>query len=274
MDHETKVEHLVHIAAAIRDLGDATVVNTLRQFVTLYHADSSFLEHEESLAVAAEAILRHGPKNPSEQFVQKVRDDPQTLPELKTMLRNILDPLAAATAEAEAKARAEAEAKAKAEAEARAAAEAAAKASIPDSLSREQISRVVASQQHLLKPCVQSALGYAPSLQSIRMRFVITGKTGKASDLRTLPNNIPGLTECLANGLGMIDFPEFKNLRQMATYTITIRAGYVPPGYRQPVAPTPAQPVDPDAFGGGGQRAPQPVPQPGAPQPVDPDAFQ
>ncbi len=275
MDHETSINHLTNIAVAIRELGDPSVVGTLQQFLTLYHADSSFLEHEDALVVAAEAVLKYGNKADGEPFIEKIRDDSQTLPELKIQLRRILDPIAAAQAEAEAKAKADAEAQAKADAEAAARAEAEAAARIPDALSREQINRTVASQQHVLKPCVQAALGQVPTLQNIRLRFVITGSTGRASDLRILPNNIKGLQECLQNGLNVVDFPNFRNLRQMATYTITIRAGASRPAYRQPTAPRGGQPVDPDSFGGQPRPAPAPGAQPPQPaQPADPDAFQ
>ncbi|MCP4674599.1 MAG: PQQ-binding-like beta-propeller repeat protein [Deltaproteobacteria bacterium] len=272
MNHETSVSHLVAISIAIRELGDPSVVGTLRQFLTLYHADSSFLEYEDALAIAAEGILKYGNKADAEPFVINIRDDSQTLPELKLHLRRLIDPVAAAKADAEAKAKLEAEANAKAQAEANARAAAEAAARIPDALNRQQISKTIASQQHVLKPCVQAALGQVPTLQSIRLRFVITGSTGKASDLRTLPNNISGLRECLENGLSVIDFPHFRNLRQMATYTIRIRAGALPPGGYRPQA-TPGKGQDLDSFGGAPAPAPGQPSKPQPTQPVDPDAF-
>jgi outer membrane protein assembly factor BamB len=277
MNHETPVQDLREIAAAIKALGDPSVTGTLSQFIVLYHADSSFIGNEDALAMAAEAMLTHGGQA-GENLVAKVRDDPQTLPELQTMLRDILDPEAAAKAAAAAAAAAEAAAKAAAAAqadEAEAAAEAE-RLARPVSLTPDQINDAVSANQQVLKPCVQQALGLVPNLQQIRMRFVITGETGKAAGLQVLPTNVPGLQECLANGLATIPFPKFKNLRQPATYVISIQGQAPPPGYQYPPAGQPTTTYDPDAFGGPGGFQ-QPAPQPGQPQPpppgYDPDRF-
>jgi outer membrane protein assembly factor BamB len=281
MNHETPVEDLREIAVAIDALGDPSVAGTLTQFLILYHADSSFIGHEDALAAVAQALLDHGGQA-GKQAVAEIRDDPQTLPELQTMLRDILDPDAAAKAAAraseEARRKAEQEAQRKADAEAQSAAAAA--AARPNSLTRDQINQTIAENQEVLKPCVQSALGRMPTLRQIRMKFVITGETGKASNLQILPANLPGLQQCLANGLASIEFPRFKNLRQPATYLIKIRGQAPPAGYTPPQPSGGQQPVyDPDSFG-----APQPggfqQQRPGGQQPQqpggesDPDAFQ
>jgi hypothetical protein len=49
------------------------------------------------------------------------------------------------------------------------------------------------------------------------------GDTGKVSKIQILPNNVPELLECLQNSFQGIQFPKFKNPRQMATYSINIR---------------------------------------------------
>jgi len=280
MNHETAVEDLREVALAIHELGDPSVVGTLSQFLTLYHADSSFIGHEDALAMAAKGILKYGGQG-GETMVAAIRDDSQTLPELKTQLLEILDPEAAAKAAAEAAA-AEAAAKAAAEAaaaEAQMDAAAAELASRPSSITRDQINQTIADNQEVLKPCVQAALGQMPSLNQIRMKFVITGETGQASGLQILPANVPGLQQCLANGLAAIPFPKFKNLRQSATYVISIQGQALPPGYSYPTQPTQPTNQDPDSFGGQGGFQPQPQPgqpQPGQPQPgqpPDPDSW-
>ncbi|MDJ0766589.1 MAG: PQQ-binding-like beta-propeller repeat protein [Myxococcota bacterium] len=223
MDHETPPKNLVHIAAAIHYLGDPSVVGVLKQFVTRYHADSSLMDHEDALAIASEAILKFDNRQMAEQFIQEIREDSQTLPELKTQLARIIDPIAAAKAEAVAREKAAAVAKAQKEALAKAEAEKTKQP--PRALTKDQINQVLADQQQALRPCVQAALVKVPTLQSIRMRFLLTGSTGRASDLRILPNNISGLRECLGNAISGMAFPTFKNLRQMATYSISINTG-------------------------------------------------
>jgi outer membrane protein assembly factor BamB len=276
MNYETPVEAIREIAFAIDALGDPSVVGTLSQFITLYHADSSFLGHEDALAMAGKGILTHGGQ-PGEKFVASIRDDFQTLPELKSQLLELLDPEAAAKAEAEAAAQVESAAQAEAAAQAESAANAAATeaANRPRSLSRQVTSDTIVANQQVLKPCVQVALGLRPGLKSIRMKFMITGSTGKASNLQILPSDVPGLQECLSKGLQEIDFPKFKNQRVSALYNITIQGAAAPPGYNAyPSQPT--QPSDPDSYGGGFQKPPPAQPQPGQPQPgqpYDPDAF-
>jgi outer membrane protein assembly factor BamB len=278
MDHETPVEYLRSIVLAIRDLGDPTVASTLRQFLRLYHADSSFLEHEDALAGAAEALLKFEDKNTAGPFIVEIRDGSQTLPELKKMLRALIDPEQAAREAAAARAATEAASKAAEEAETAAAAAAVAATRIPDSLSRDQINRTVVANQAYLRPCIQAALGLVPTLQNIRLRFMITGSTGLASEVRVLPNNVPGLRECLNEALGSFAFPNFRNMRQMATYTIRISGGRTQPGFRPSTQPGQSgQPADLDSFVGTGAPAPTPGVQPQQPQqpqqPVDPDAF-
>jgi outer membrane protein assembly factor BamB len=276
MNHETPVQDLREIAVAIHALGDPSVAGTLNQFIVLYHADSSFIGNEDSLAMSAQALLTHGGQS-GEQLVARIRDDPQTLPELQTMLRDILDPEAAAKAAAAAAAESAARAAAEsaAQADAAVAAAEAERLARPVSLTLDQINDVVANNQQVLKPCVQQALGLVPNLQQIRMRFVITGETGKASGLQILPAGLPGLQECLANGLSTVVFPKFKNLRQPATYVISIQGQAPPPGYEYPPAGQQGTTYDPDSFGGAGGFQ-QPAPQPGQQQPApgyDPDRF-
>ncbi len=236
-DHETPVEHLSDISTAIRELGNSSVVDTLKDFFTVYHADSSFLGYEDALGITAECILKFGDKENAERFVISMRDDPQTLPELKMLLRKLINPIAADKAEQEAKAKAEQEAETKAEQEAKAKADKEKKVMVPNAISRDQINKTISSHQKELRPCVQDALRQAPTLQSIRLRFVITGESGKASKLRILPNNIKGLDKCLEKGLQSMQFPQFRNPRQMATYTISIRSNTAHQDFRQPAAP-------------------------------------
>lgn len=218
MNHETRMDDLTAIIAAVHKLGDASVVETLRDFLNLYHADTSFIKNEQILASVAYTILKYGEKSSSEAFISKIRDEDQTLVELKKLLRGVLDPEAIAKEKAAAKAKIETEKREKEEAEAKAK-EA---AIVPISLTREEINKTVLSHQDLFKPCVTDALRKSPELKQIRMRFMLTGKTGLASDVKTLPHNIDGLNMCINKAFELIQFRKFKNNRQMATYTISI----------------------------------------------------
>jgi hypothetical protein len=220
MDHETPADDLVSIIAALHALGDTSVVEPLTKLLTLYHADISFIGHEQALASAAYTLMKYGEKEPTAQFITKLRDNPQTLGEFKKLLRGVLDPELVAREAAEAKAKEEA-AKIAEEQKARLAAEA---AFVPESLSREQINETIARNQELFAPCIMDALRKTSDLKQIRLRFSIAGDTGISSDLKILPNSIDGLNGCLAGALSMIQFRKFKTPRQLATYTISIAA--------------------------------------------------
>ena len=218
MNHETPIDDLVNIIAALHALGDATVVAPLTRLLTWYHADTSFLGHEQSLASAAYTLTKYGDKEPTEKFIAQIRDDAQTLPALKKLLRGLLDPAVVAREAAEARAKEE-EANRQEEEKARLAAEA---AFVPDSLSREQINKTIVDNQKVFAPCIMDALRKVPELRQIRLRFSLAGKTGKVSDLKVLPNNIEGLQTCLVGAFEKIKFRKAKIARQLATYTISI----------------------------------------------------
>lgn len=269
MDHETPVENIEPIAKAIHALGDPSVAPTLRHFLVLYHADSSMLGHEDALAAVAAAYLEFGGET-GRQLLESMKDEPQTLPDLKQQIASVLSPQAEQEAGPD---EAVATAEQTSEPERPAATHA-----IPlrRDLPRDTINKAIAENKALFAPCVQAALGQKPNLQSIRMRFVITGNTGRASDLRVLPLDIPGLAQCLENGFSELEFPRFENLRQQATYVIRIS------GVRQAnpaFVPEGGQQVDPDAFGAPAPTPSQVQPKPNAqapssdPQAGDPDAF-
>jgi outer membrane protein assembly factor BamB len=220
MNHETPIADLVNIIAALHALGDESVVEPLTKLITLYHADSAFLGHEQILASAAYTLLKFGDKETIQKFITKIRDDEQTLGELRRLLRAVLDPELVAREAAEAKAQEEALKKAEEE-KTRLAAEA---AFVPDTLSKEQINETIIHNQELFSPCIMDAIRKSPELRQIRLRFTIAGTTGSASDLKSLPNNIEGLQSCLGNAFNMIQFRKFKTPRQLATYTISIAA--------------------------------------------------
>ncbi len=221
--HETPIEHLTPTAAALHHLADASVVIPLKEFLTLYHADSSFIGHEEALGLVAETIAKLDNKQMATQYLKGIATDEQTLTELAKVVDRILDPMAAMKKESEERAKAEAKEKEREKIDKEVAAEAGDVTAMPETLARSQINRVVATGKEAFKPCVVDAMQKSPTLQSIRMRFVIRGTTGEASNLRILPANIAGLQKCLESALLTVTFPKFTNHSQTATYTLKLR---------------------------------------------------
>ncbi|MCP4197238.1 MAG: PQQ-binding-like beta-propeller repeat protein [Proteobacteria bacterium] len=218
-DHETPIENLSLILNAIIELGDASVLDTLKNFLTRYHADSSFQDSEYALAIAAEGILKFGAVKPATEFVVAIRDDNQTLPELQFLLRKIIDPAAEEKMEANKEVGATVVATPKADVKK----EKIRLSGVPQSLSSDQIKETMNLHQNQFKTCVADAMTRMPTLTNIKLRFTITGKTGRASELHVLPGNVQGLQQCMARSLKKIDFPKFKNTRQMAMYEISIK---------------------------------------------------
>ena len=218
-DHETPATDMTPIAAAILETGNETIVPSLRDFAILYHADTSFLGHEDALATICRAILAFGGTDGS-TLVASLRDDPQTLPGLRKQLLVILDPDAEAKAAAKKAEEEQAAALAKqAELEKK---KAEAFANRPDYLAPGHIRVMMGKASVLLRPCIKDALSRRMSLTQVRMNFAIDGTTGAASDLKVIPADIPGLEQCLSQAMTKITFPPFKNPRQSASHTIHI----------------------------------------------------
>ncbi len=225
LDHETPVEHIKPIALAIRDLGGPEAAKPLQKYLTLYRSDSSFVGNEDGLAAVADALVQLMGKE-GERLINRVRSDRQTLPELKMQLAVLMadsDESARAELELAETKRKEAETRAQQKAKERAHAKERAAAGPPMSLQRSDINKVIAKNREAIKPCVQLALSKMPTLSNIRLRLVIEGPKGKATQVQVLPNNIQGLKACLENSFEKIRFPVFRNPRQMATYSINIR---------------------------------------------------
>ncbi|MBN2714631.1 MAG: PQQ-binding-like beta-propeller repeat protein [Deltaproteobacteria bacterium] len=219
LDYETPTPNIEPIASAILKLGDESVVQPLLAFIVKYHADTSFVGYEDGLNRICEVILKYGSEK-EKKAIESVRDNAQTLPELKKQLMTVLDPDADKKAMALAIKKAqEAEIARQRAIELQKAQEL---ANRPYFLSRDQIASTISKNAYLLRPCIKSALEKRLGLRQVRMKFAITGANGKPAGLHILPNDIPGLQECLANGLSQIEFPKFKNIRQNASHTIRI----------------------------------------------------
>lgn len=218
-NYETPTSSIEPIAAAILSLGDVSIIETLSNFVIMYHADSSFIGNEAALAKVCEIILKYGSQKERE-LVAHIRDESQTLPELKNQLLIILDPKADEKAMALAIKKAQEAEIAKQKAlKIREAQEV---ANRPYFLTRDEIARTIHHNARFLRPCIKNALEKRLSLLQVRMKFSITGSTGKAIGVQILPGDIPGLQQCLSDGMTQITFPKFKSMRQSASHTIRI----------------------------------------------------
>jgi hypothetical protein len=213
MDHETPLDLLPLVVRAVVELGDEQVAPALREFLRLYHADTTFRETPDALAVAAEGMYRHGGPEGREMLQQLVADA-TTLEGLSTNVREMFD---AEQRRAEASARAEAEAAAQAAADARRQ-EVAAR---PLRLSQEQVNSAFAEHADALRECIVSEIERNPRLAQVRFVFILEGD-GTAHDYTFAPNTAEFI-QCLQPKLSEVSFPPFRQRRQRATFTISVR---------------------------------------------------
>ncbi|MDH5493660.1 MAG: PQQ-binding-like beta-propeller repeat protein, partial [Myxococcales bacterium] len=187
MDHETPLAVLPLVVRGVVELGDAAVVPALRFFLTLYHADSTFSENQEALAVAAEGIFRHGGEE-GREMLQSLVADASTHADLSTAISGIFE---AEQRQAESRARADADAAARA-------AEEAARAERegrPIRLSQRQINEVFANHTEALRRCTLEEVQRNPQLGQVRIVFILESE-GLPTQLAFSPNT-PEFVACL-----------------------------------------------------------------------------
>ncbi len=225
LDHETPANVLPLVIQGIVELGDASVVPSLRDFLVLYHADSTFAEAPGALAAAAEGIFRHG-GDEGRQLLQALTGDTKTIEPLGVAIRGLFE---RETQQAEAAARAEAEAEAAAAAEA----ERQARARRPNRLSQSQINEVFIAQTEALRNCVEQELERNPRLGQVRFVFIID-REGVPSEYRFAPNR-PEFVGCVRPIVAALRFPPIRARRQPATFTVNLRSRSS--GTQQPTEP-------------------------------------
>lgn len=212
-DHETSPEALVLVVRAVAELGDASVVPALRNFLVLYRADSSFAERGDALAWAARGLFHLG--GPEErQLLTALANDSRTVPPLVAAVQGLFE---------EERRQAEALAAREAEDARRAAEEAArqANAALPTRLTQEQIDQAFAEHTDSLRECIAAEVQRNPLLGQVRLVFILTGD-GRASEIGVAPST-PELTECMTSRVASIEFPRFRQRRQRASFTVSLR---------------------------------------------------
>ncbi len=213
MDHETPPEVLPIVVEAVVALGDESTVPPLREFLRLYHADSTFAEHPEALYAAARGVFeRGGPEG--RELLTSLAAEGRTLEPLAANVRGLFE---AEQRGAERAARAEAEAAAAAAAEA-AREEVAAR---PLRLSQEAINQTFAEHADDLRECIVAEIGRNPRLAQVRFVFILDAE-GNAQNFTFAPNN-PEFVSCITPKVASIEFPKFRQRRQRATFTISVR---------------------------------------------------
>lgn len=213
-DHETPSASLPMLIDAITELGDASIVPALRQFLVLYRSDSAFAQHPEALAAAAAGIFRHGGPE-GRTMLTTLAEEPRTASSLREAVMGLYE---AERLEQEALARREAEAAQEALAQAARQAESA----LPQRLTPRQIDQAVAEHIDALRECAAIEVARTPTLGQVRLVFILTND-GRAEEIRVAPNSAE-LTECMNERVGAIQFPRFRQRRMRGAYVLSLRA--------------------------------------------------
>ena len=203
-DPDTRSDELTLLVDAIATLGSPSEFGPpLSQFLALYHADSSLAAAPEALIAAARALARSGVPAYA-AAVEQLAHAPATT----AGLRAGLVPLTAASKPAPA-----------AEAQATSA-PAASQEVLPETLSDAQIQQTFVERADDLRTCVLAELARNPSLRALRLAVVITHE-GRLTGVQVLPDR-PELVACLKPKLLATRFPQFRQGRKLANYTIAV----------------------------------------------------
>jgi hypothetical protein len=198
------LEDLSAAVSAVVDLGDASVVKPLRAFLLRYRADSSFKDHPEALARAAEGLIRHGEPE-DRRLVFRIAADGRTLSALAGSIRRLLEPdvqeLGSQSPAVEAREKTE-----------------------PRSarLTQRQVNSVFYRHIDEIRPCLSEELGRRPDLAQVRLAFVLDGD-GSPHHFSFSPDT-PELAGCLAPKVARYRFPPFQAGRQLASFAIALKA--------------------------------------------------
>jgi hypothetical protein len=198
-DPETPLRDLEPLVSAVAALGRSAAVAPLRDFFSLYRADSSLQSSPQPLVKAAEEIFRYG-KREDRMFLASLASDRQTTaPVAATIDRLFLPEKKAAVAAAASQEK---------------------QPILPKRLNRAQIDAAFAAHIATVRPCVAAELGQNPNLNHIRLSFILK-RDGTAYGVRSLPDNT-ALTGCLSSNIESWSFPRFSDERQMVSYLLFI----------------------------------------------------
>ena len=212
-DPSTPLEVLPLVVRAVVSLGDASVVPALQSFLHLYRADSTFTEHPEAIAVAAEGIFQLGGADGRTELAA-LADAHTTDPALAQAIHGLFE---AETQQAAQHAQAEADAAARAAAEAAREEE----AERPMRLSQARVDAVFVEHADDIRGCLEQELANNPRLSQVRFVFILDSD-GTPRDLLFAPNGAQ-LVACLQPVVQALRFPPFRSRRQRAVYVARVR---------------------------------------------------
>ncbi|HEY8495317.1 MAG TPA: hypothetical protein VIN04_15590, partial [Myxococcota bacterium] len=250
MDHETPAEVLPLVVEAVVRLGGAEAVPALRNFLVLYHADSTFegpvadappaqqggepvvaRPEARAIALAAAGIFEHGGPEGRELLASLSGEGARTHEPLAAHIRGLYQ----AEREAEEQRRREEERAAQLALEEQ---QRQVEAALPVRLSQEQINQTFAENADALRECIAGELERNPRLMQVRLVFLLSSD-GRASELAVAPNG-PELTQCLQERVAQIEFPRFRARIMRAAFTVSIRGSESPAESTDPsTAPLP-----------------------------------
>jgi len=275
MDHETSAEALKEVVAAVVALGDAAVVPPLRDFLTRYHADSSFGQDTTALDLAVDGLVRHGDVAERE-LLTKVAGERSTIAAVKQHIGEALAARERLLAEEEARrvaAARQVEQAAQPQAPQRV---------VPFRLSQEELNASMDSHRDDLRLCIETELQTNPTLQVVRLVMVLNGD-GSVKSITVTPGSNT-MRECIAAKVRAYRFPTFRDVRMPATYSMRGAAAAVRPPPQPEPPPNQGQPGQPGSPQVGApepqwpnqwpQQWPQQQPQPGSPEPGAPEPPQ
>ncbi len=200
---ETPLEVLPDLVSAIDVLGDDMVAAPLFDFLSRYRADSAFTGSPEALELAALAVLRRGDSLHRDRLRSiSTRSDTHE-PLARTIALELRRERGRETTDGATAARAESKA-------------------IPERIDQRTIDAVFARHVDAIRVCITEELARNPELARVRIAFVLE-REGRARELKFSPPS-PGLVECLAPGIKRYRFPRIGAARQLASYTVTLRA--------------------------------------------------
>jgi hypothetical protein len=200
-DHETPLSVLPAIVKAVTELGDATVVAPLLDFLRLYRSDSSFASEPDALLSAAAGVLRHGDSEQREMLAQLARAQGTSLP-LSQGIAELLQPPASDRRIADQRRPAPEE------------------PALPESLSQRAVNAVFARHIDDTRLCAIDELGRNPKLAQVRVAFIVE-HDGTAHAWTFAPNSAE-FVDCLYPKVRDYRFPRFARARQVARYVVAL----------------------------------------------------
>ncbi|MEM1417999.1 MAG: PQQ-binding-like beta-propeller repeat protein [Myxococcota bacterium] len=217
LDHETPHEVLPLVARGVVELGDESIVPSLKDFLIRYHADSLFdgEEEAETLQVVSEGIFKLGGPT-GRDMLRRVQAGAHTVEPLQVAINTLFVD----------EARREEEDILRREQDRRDEIAALVEQEIrerPVRLSQAQINQTFETHYDELRACIEDEMERNEALAQVRFTFIIEAE-GQANNWHFSPNN-DQFVGCIQPVSNQMEFPKFQpsTRRQRAAVTIQLR---------------------------------------------------